>query len=64
MAKHKIRDVKIHVDDPESLPLCHFCDQPIWDYEPSEVVTAYQVTFLIHVGCAEDEIGEQRIDRI
>jgi len=42
--------------DPEEMPLCPLCDQPIFTYEPHQVVTAAGAKALAHEDCAR-EVG-------
>ena len=42
------------IEDPETMPLCPFCDQPIMDYEPAAVIAAHGVRALAHSCCVEE----------
>lgn len=38
----------------DDVQLCPLCDQPIFDYDEAEVVSAHGVRFLVHTDCADD----------
>lgn len=51
-------DIAHQVEDPETMPLCPLCDQPIFSYELVEVGVAHGCAALIHQDCAEGAINE------
>lgn len=57
MDDDKVIDMS-NVIDPEQMPLCPLCDQPIGDYEPAGLILAHGYKGLAHVIC----IAENRDD--
>lgn len=41
--------------DPEDIPLCPCCDQPIFTYEPYYVAEGIDVICLVHQSCIDEE---------
>ena len=41
--------------EPESFSLCPLCDQPIFDYEETEIITGFGMKILTHLHCSEEE---------
>lgn len=40
--------------DPEDIPLCPLCDQPIMNYETVSIGTAAGAVALVHEDCANE----------
>lgn len=46
-----------HLIEPEDLPLCPLCDQPIMSYEESVTVMAAGAKAMAHQDCIDAEVS-------
>ena len=44
--------------EPESVPLCPLCDQPISQYEEIDIFSAHEMVGIGHKFCIEQEQGQ------
>lgn len=44
-------DVTGRIVEPEDIPLCPLCDQPVFQWDQAEVVTAFDCKALAHADC-------------
>lgn len=54
-----MNNIQSLTDDPEDMPQCPLCDQPIFSYEESRIVTAFVVKYLAHEDCYQEAVSDE-----